>query len=75
MSAWEAFKEAARSQAKPWHLMNPANYVDKETEEKRYSICLSCPELTEHTKVCKKCGCFMAVKTKLELSKCPLGKW
>jgi len=27
------------------------------------------------SKQCKKCGCFMAIKTKLQAATCPLGKW
>jgi len=48
------------------------------TEQKaaeRYSICRACPELIKLTKQCKKCGCLMNKKTKLELATCPLGKW
>lgn len=60
---------------RPWDLVNPDNYTDTETEEKRYDICLQCPELTLTTKQCKKCGCFMHLKTKLKDATCPIGKW
>jgi hypothetical protein len=41
----------------------------------RLSICKACPELIKLTTQCKKCGCFMSAKTKLEVAKCPIGKW
>jgi len=75
MSVWNKFKEAMAAEAKPWHLAIPEKYADKETANKRYEICLQCPELTEKTKICKQCGCFMGAKTKIELARCPLKKW
>jgi len=61
---------------KPWDLLNPnEEKIDKETHKKRYLICLQCPELIEKTKICKQCGCFMKLKTKLKKATCPLGKW
>ena len=75
MSAWSAFKQAMKSEAKPWHVLDPSKHVSEEVSNKRYEICLQCPELTEHTKQCKKCGCFMALKTKIEHAACPLNKW
>ena len=41
----------------------------------RMSICRSCEELVKELPVCKQCGCFMPLKTKIEESTCPLGKW
>jgi len=38
-------------------------------------VCLSCEHLIQLTKTCKKCGCFMELKTKLQDAVCPLGKW
>lgn len=61
---------------KPWALLNPkTQYVDQEIAESRFDICKSCPEFFNMTKQCKKCGCFMAIKTKLEEASCPIGKW
>ena len=63
-------------ETRPWDLVNPNTaWADEEKAEERYSICKSCPELIKLTKQCKKCGCFMAAKTKLEAATCPLGKW
>lgn len=63
-------------ETKPWDLLDPR--VPRATEELaayRYNICKSCPELFQLTKQCRRCGCFMALKTKLQPSTCPLGKW
>ena len=74
-SAWQRYKENL-GETRPWDLVNPStDWADKETSEKRYSICKECPELIRLTKQCKKCGCFMVSKTKLQAASCPLGKW
>jgi hypothetical protein len=60
----------------PLDLVNPnTEWAEESLSNERYSICKSCPELIKLTKQCKKCGCFMAAKTKLQLATCPLGKW
>ncbi len=43
--------------------------------EERKKICSLCPYLFKPTFTCKKCGCFMKIKTKLANAKCPEGKW
>lgn len=76
-SEWDKYqeKESARK-VKPWDFLNPhTEYTTEEIAENRYSICKSCPELIKLTKTCKKCGCFMAAKTKLKKATCPLNKW
>jgi hypothetical protein len=73
-SAWEEYKKKV-GETRPWHILNPENYVEDSIQKSRYDICLICPELTQTTKQCKQCGCFMGVKTKLEKAACPLGKW
>ncbi len=61
---------------KPWDLINPnSEWATEEVSSERYSICKQCPELIKLTKQCKKCGCFMAAKTKLQQATCPIGKW
>lgn len=77
MSAFKEFKKAyANGNATIFNAISPASYSDDiELINKRMSICLECPELIKITKQCKKCGCFMSVKTKLTNAACPLEKW
>lgn len=72
MSKWKEYKE--RNGVTPLDIFNrtPAS---QEVTQNRMSICNSCPELISMTHQCKKCGCFMAIKTKMQAAKCPLGKW
>ena len=71
---WQEYKE--KGGTTPLDLFNfNVEKVSDEIKESRMSICLSCPELLQTTKQCKKCGCFMQLKTQLKLSKCPIGKW
>jgi hypothetical protein len=66
----------AEREVKIWDFLNPnTEYAGKEEADKRYEICNFCPEFVSITKTCKKCGCFMALKTKLKNATCPLGKW
>lgn len=74
-SAWQQYKESL-GDTRPWDLVNPnTEWASTEMSEQRYSICKGCPELIKLTKQCKKCGCFMPGKTKLQNATCPLGKW
>jgi hypothetical protein len=74
-SAWEEWKKSLGS-TRPWDLLNPnENRSSNEVQKERINICYSCPELIQLTKQCKKCGCLMELKTKLEHAKCPIGKW
>lgn len=52
-----------------------AVFSDKETTEKRMNECLNCEFLIPAQSRCSKCGCFMNMKTRLQTSKCPIGKW
>ena len=47
---------------------------DQAELKKRWDLCKGCEFLTESDR-CTKCGCFMAVKHKISLAKCPIGKW
>lgn len=61
---------------RPWDFLNPnVKYATDEVATSRYEICKVCPEFITLTKQCKKCGCFMAAKTRLESAACPIGKW
>jgi len=48
---------------------------DEDIVNKRMDICKSCEFLLKPANNCKKCGCFMGVKTKIATSRCPIGKW
>jgi hypothetical protein len=68
--------EKSEKDVKPWDLINPnSEWATEDVSSERYSICKTCPELIKLTKQCKKCGCFMAAKTKLQKATCPIGKW
>jgi hypothetical protein len=41
----------------------------------RLSICESCDQYDSVHKRCKRCGCFMKLKTKIPSATCPLGLW
>lgn len=74
-SVWQKYKESL-GETRPWDLVNPTTeWASEEIAKNRYGICQACPELIKLTKQCKKCGCFMVAKTKLEKATCPLGKW
>lgn len=75
-SRWQEYLDNQKGAVKPWDLINPnTEWASEEEANKRYEICKGCPELMKMTKTCKKCGCFMKAKTKLQLAVCPLGKW
>lgn len=75
MSKWSEWKKA-QGEARPWHLLDHSRYVeDPQKAEDRLNICKACPELIKLSTQCKKCGCFMTAKVKLEEAKCPIGKW
>ena len=75
LTPWEKYKQNL-GETRPWDILNPnTGWVNEEVASQRYSLCASCPELIQLTKQCKKCGCFMTYKTKLENATCPIGKW
>ena len=41
----------------------------------RMAICQKCEHYIELTSQCKKCGCFMKIKTQMLGQKCPIDKW
>ena len=58
LTPWQRYKKNL-GETRPWDMLNPAAYIDEETANTRYEMCLACPELIKVTKQCKKCGCFM----------------
>jgi hypothetical protein len=61
---------------KPWDLFNPNQPRSQEDlVNSRLEICRACEFFRPKTETCRKCGCFMKLKTMLENAKCPVGKW
>ena len=48
---------------------------DQDIIDRRWAECEKCEFLLKPTNNCKKCGCFMKVKTKVSTASCPIGKW
>ena len=46
-----------------------------EEKDKRMKICLNCLNYNKISTLCDMCGCFVAIKTKLDYESCPAGKW
>lgn len=61
--------------SKPWDLLNGSERSPEEIAAYRLSICQGCEFFSKTASRCKKCGCFMKLKTTLQKSKCPVGKW
>ena len=60
----------------PWDLLNPnAPKSAEEEQAQRFALCQECEFFRASTQQCKKCGCFMKLKTMLQKAKCPMGKW
>ena len=49
--------------------------VEKYRTEERLGICKLCEYYNSTTKTCKKCHCFMPLKAKFAMNRCPVGKW
>ena len=61
---------------KPWDLLNPNSpRSPEELAAYRLEICKTCPFYRKLSNTCRKCGCFMKLKTTLAHAKCPEGKW
>lgn len=74
MSKWSEYRE--KNGVTPLDMLSPMTVrTTIVTFETRMAICRACPELWKHTEQCKKCGCFMNAKARLENAKCPIGKW
>jgi len=50
-------------------------FVKNEIRKERLDICKSCEYYFKPTGNCKKCGCFMRIKTTLSFTECPIGLW
>jgi len=70
-SKWQEYKEKNGIPSPYLHVVN----VNKKLAQERIDVCRACPELVSEVDQCKKCGCFIGSKTRLESAQCPLGKW
>jgi hypothetical protein len=48
---------------------------DRALIESRLEICNSCEWFHKRLAKCRKCGCFMKLKSTLKQASCPIGKW
>jgi hypothetical protein len=77
---WEQMKGFAEFTGKQLKEVSKPNnegsiFVDKETQDKRMSICEGCSFFDKSQTRCRQCGCFMTVKTKFRTVQCPLKFW
>ena len=57
------------------NMMTDGVKVHPDIAKKRLQICLKCPYLLKRTGSCKKCGCFVNIKTQYADQSCKLEKW
>ena len=50
-------------------------FVSDEKAAERLKICENCEFLDKNIYRCMKCGCMMKAKARVEVAKCPVGKW
>tara|TARA_Y100001937_G_scaffold56864_2_gene78096 strand:- start:991 stop:1389 length:399 start_codon:yes stop_codon:yes gene_type:complete len=50
-------------------------FVTKKLKEQRLNICRACEFYFKPTGTCRKCGCFMRIKSSIAVMGCPIGKW
>lgn len=50
-------------------------FVSDNIRNERLNICRDCEHYFKLTGSCKKCGCFMRIKTTLSFTECPIGLW
>lgn len=58
-------------------LRNSNEYVKvtRQVSKERYAKCQQCDSFENLTKQCRECACFMPLKTRMNLTPCPKGKW
>jgi len=49
--------------------------VTSSQQAERLSICVQCEHFASEKAVCKKCGCFLQLKTQFANMRCPIDKW
>jgi hypothetical protein len=61
--------------AKVWDLINGSARTPEEVALSRLEICKGCDWFRKNTQTCRKCGCFMKLKTLIDKAHCPIDKW
>jgi hypothetical protein len=56
-------------------IMDGEGKISEQEKNKRYLLCESCEFFDSPSKRCKKCGCFLKIKTGMRGQHCPIGKW
>lgn len=73
---WDELPEDQKRVARPWDILDPnMPKVTESVRKERIDACMGCEHLIKFTKQCKKCGCFMKVKSHIPWASCPVGKW
>lgn len=52
-------------------MIVPDWFVSEDVSNSRFEICKECPHFNDSIKTCKICGCFMPMKVKAKVMKCP----
>lgn len=55
--------------------MDASSSRTRTLSQERLEVCRECVFLFKPTMTCKRCGCFMKVKSHLANAECPEGKW
>lgn len=76
-STFQMAKNLGKDVIKTVQSVSNGNSINADDSEiaKRKSICNSCEFFNSTQDRCTKCGCYMAVKTYLKASSCPINKW
>lgn len=78
MSEYPSFLQQGQNlinSAKEILTSNQPLLVSDEIKEQRMNICRACDEYDASQVRCKKCGCFLLIKTTFSVDSCPLQKW
>ena len=80
---WQAKYEVEVNIAEEWKVdlsrisdkIKSLLVTDKSILKDRHDKCDSCENYVKSMGRCRKCGCFMKLKTRMALASCPIGKW
>jgi ribosomal protein L32 len=57
------------------HAKDGFKNVESDLQKRRLEICQKCEYYKEDNISCKKCGCYLLIKTSWASESCPVGKW